>query len=209
MKQLSCALKTSCMRCVALSAGVLLLISVRCAYAESAAHTPAISDLKYYWVNFLVYLAILYLALRKVVPAAWAARREQISASLQSASAALNTAEQELQAVQDALRGLQEPSSAAAGKVSEVQALRAEIIRDGQAEAQRIIQDAEHRAARIRAQAREQLAGELRTAQASLRAQLVERAVESARSRFARGDFSHRDGQYRDAAVNRAKRLVE
>lgn len=209
MKQLSCALKTSCMRCGALSAGVLLLTSVRSAYAEGAAHTPAISDLKYYWINFLVYLALLYFALRKVVPAAWAARRERISTALQGARVALSTAEQELQAVQEALRRLQEPSTAATGKLNEVQKLRAEVLSDGRAEAQKIIQDAEQRAVRIQAQAREQLAGEVRTAQANVRAQLVERAVESARTRFARGEFSHRDGQYRDAAVNRAKRLVE
>jgi F-type H+-transporting ATPase subunit b len=195
----------------AMTAVVLTNLSVQSVAADDHAHAPSIGDLKVYWFNFIIYIGILYFALRKLVPAAWAARRERIRVSLHSASAALNAAEQELNAVQNALKTLQEPSKVAGvvGELTEIQRLRADVLRDGQAEAQRIVQDAEQRAARLRTQAREQLEGEVRTAQSAVRAQLVQRAVASARTRFSQGDFAHRDTQYREAAVQRAKRLID
>lgn len=184
-----------------LSASLLALAAFTAAPAfasSGAGHSPSISDLGVFWVNFLIYVTLLYVLVRKAISNAWAARRASILASVTTATDEVNAAERELNATEALLKNLAADQDKA----------RADILRQGQAEADAIVTSAKERAERIKTQAQELLKGEGRSAEASFRAALVTKAVEISRERFSRGEFAGKQEQYVDAALSRAKRLV-
>jgi F0F1-type ATP synthase membrane subunit b/b' len=180
---------------VILSAWTLFLAD---AAASSEGHAPALWDLRYFWVNFILYVLLMYLLLRKVVASAWATRREKIERSVSAAQDELNAAERQLKAVEDLVNGLKADQSK----------VREEILDGARQEGIVLYRAAQERSVRVAAQAKELLKGEARSAEAYLRDQLVSQAVEMARSRFSSGQFSQRQDDYVSAAIGRAKRLV-
>jgi len=180
---------------VILSAWMLLVAD---ASASSEGHAPSLWDLRYFWLNFVLYAILMYLLLRKVVASAWAARREKIERSVFAAQDELNTAERELKAVEDLVNGLKADQSK----------VREEILDGARQEGIVIYRAAQERAVRVAAQSKELLKGEARSAEAYLRDQLVSQALEIARARFSSGQFSGRQDDYVSAAIGRAKRLV-
>jgi len=177
----------------------LVVLTVSPAFASSdAGHSPSISDLGVFWVNFLIYVTLLYVFVRKAISSAWAARRESILASVTSATDEVNAAERELNATEALVKNL----------AADQEKARGDILRQGQAEADAIVAAAKEKSARIKTQAQELLKGEGRSAEASFRAALVAKAVEISRERFSRGEFAAKQEQYLDAALSRAKRLV-
>jgi len=169
------------------------------AFASSdAGHSPSISDLGVFWVNFLIYVTLLYVLVRKAIANAWAARRESILASVTSATDEVNAAERELNATEALAKNI----------AADQEKARGDILRQGQAEADALVSSAKEKSERIKTQAQELLKGEGRSAEASFRAALVTKAVEISRERFSRGEFAAKQEQYLDAALSRAKRLV-
>lgn len=162
------------------------------------AHTPSFSDTKYLWINFLLYVGLLYVVLNKVIRSAWAGRRDRIERAVVSATSEVETAERELKAVEELVADLRTQQSR----------VREEILDGARQEGLVIYRAAQERALRVGAQAKELLNGEARSAEASLRSQLVSRAVELAKAKFSGGQFSGRQDDYVSAAVERAKRLV-
>jgi F0F1-type ATP synthase membrane subunit b/b' len=151
-----------------------------------------------FWVNFLIYVSLLFVLVRKPVGNAWLARRNAILGAVTSATDEVNAAERELNATEALLKNL----------AAEQDRARTEIVRQGQAEADAIVVAAKERAERIKQQAAELLKGEGRSAEAGFRAALVGRALEISRDKFARGEYSTKQSAYVDAALSRAKRLV-
>jgi len=178
-----------------------LVLSAGRAAAEEAEgpHHGSIADLTSNYVNFAIYLALLYVLLRKAIPNAWAARREKIRETVLSSKAELEEAERELAAVEALTQSLGRDQERA----------KREIVEQAELEATALKSAAVERAARIKAQAKELLAGEGRSAELQVRASLVARALEIAKSRFASGGFAERQQSYVDAAIGRAKRLVQ
>lgn len=171
------------------------------AYAEGSegAHHGSVLDLAANWVNFLLYVGLLYFCLRKVIPNAWAARREKIRETVLASKAELEAAERELNAVEALTRNVTQEQARA----------KQEILDQAELEAAAIKAAATERAARIKSQAKELLVGETRSAEAQVRQSLVARALEIARAQFASGQYATRQQSYVDAAVDRAKRLVQ
>ncbi len=176
-----------------------LLIPVSVAVASGAEHTPSITDLSAYWINFLIYAALLTYLLRAPIRKGWAARREQIQEMVASSTAEVEGAERELNAIEALTRGLS----------TEQERARQEILSQAKVEAEHIVKQADERAARIREQAREMVAGEGRSALSAFKSTLVARALEIARGKFVGGEFASRQQAYVDAAVARAKRLTQ
>jgi F0F1-type ATP synthase membrane subunit b/b' len=169
------------------------------AFASSdAGHSPSISDLGVFWVNFLIYVTLLYVLVRKAIAKAWAARRESILASVTSATDEVNAADRELNATEALAKNI----------AADQEKARGDILRQGQAEADALVSSAKEKSERIKTQAQELLKGEGRSAEASFRAVLVTKAVEISRQRFSQGEFAAKQEQYLDAALSRAKRLV-
>ena len=185
------------LRC-ALSVGILVLSATSAWASSSGHHEPSIADLGVFWVNFLVYVTLMFVLVRKPIASAWAARRASIMSAVASATDEVNVAERELNATEALLRNL----------IAEQDRARAEILRQGQIEAEAIVAASKEKAERMAAQAKELLKGEGRSAEAAFRATLVAKALEISREKFARGEYSAKQSQYVDAALSRAKRLV-
>ena len=177
------------------------LLTVTASFAEEAEgpHHGSILDLVENWVNFLIYLAVLYICLRKVIPNAWAARRETIRSTVLSSKSELESAERELHTVEALTQNLTQEQARATR----------EILEQAELEAQAIKAAADERAARIKSQAKELLVGETRSAEAQVRQSLVARALEIARAQFTSGQYAARQQTYVDAAIDRSKRLVQ
>ncbi len=178
----------------------LVLLPVAAAFASSSAHgEPSIADLTVYWANFAVYSIILFVLLRKPLSNGWATRRARIQDMVASCASQVDSAERELNAVEALTKGL----------TSEQDRARAEIVTQAKLEAEQIVASARTKATRIREQAKDMVAGEGRSAESTFRTTLVARALELARAKFAGGEFSSKQQVYLDAAVGRAKRLVQ
>ncbi len=177
-----------------------VLSPVASAFASSSAHgEPSIADLTVYWANFVVYSVILYVLLRKPIANGWSARRARIQDAVASCTSQVETAERELNAVEALTKGLS----------SEQDRARAEIVAQAKLEAQQIVENARVKATRVREQAKDMVAGEGRSAESTFRTSLVTRALELAREKFVGGEYGSRQQSYLDAAVGRAKRLVQ
>mgnify|MGYP006274662357 CR=1 FL=1 len=186
---------------IGIAAQLVALAIPAVAYAEEsgAPHHGSVLDLAANWVNFLLYVGLLYFCLRKVIPSAWAARRNKIRETVLASKAELEDAERELDTVQALTRNLAQEQARA----------KQEILEQAELEAAAIKGSAAERAERIKVQAKELLVGESRSAEAQVRQSLVARALELARAQFASGEFSARQQSYVDAAIDRAKRLVQ
>lgn len=183
-----------------LAMGVQALTVVASAADEAEGpHHGSILDLASNWVNFLLYLGVLYLCLRKAIPNAWAARREKIRETVLSSKAELEAAERELHTVEALTHNLTQEQARATKEILEQAELEATAIKSA----------ADERAARVVSQAKELLIGETRSAEAQVRQSLVARALEIAREQFASGQYAARQQSYVNAAIDRAKRLVQ
>lgn len=176
------------------------LVSVAAsAFASNGHGEPSLSDLTVYWVNFAVYVTLMYILLRKPIAQGWAARRASIKATVVECTTEVEKAERELNAIEALTKTLS----------AEQERARQEILSQAQAEADALVAQAHERAARIREQAKEMLAGEGRSAESAFKASLVAKALNLAREKFTKGDFAGRQQAYVDAAVGRAKRLTQ
>jgi len=182
-----------------LLASLPLFASAAHAIEAEGPHHGSIADLASNYINFAIYIAVLYVLLRKAIPNAWLARREKIRETVLASKAELEAAERELAAVEALTQNLSQEQERA----------KREIIEQAELEAAAIISSAQERAVRIKSQTKDLLVGEGRSAELQVRASLVSRALEIARGRFASGEYSERQGAYVDAAIDRAKRLVQ
>lgn len=165
--------------------------------SEGGAH-GSIADTIGPWINFIVYIAILTVLLRKPLKSGWAARRERIAEEVSAATSEMEASGRTLAAVEALTKNI----------AQEQERARAEILKQGELESASIATAAREKAARIKSQVLDLLAGESRSAQAHFRASLVAKAVELSKARFESGEFSSRQGAYIEAAVDRAKKLV-
>jgi len=184
---------------IALVGSVLVAASSDAFASPSEGHSPSVWELRFLWLNFFLYVGLLYLLLRRPVSSAWAARRQRIEHSVVSATSDMEAAEKELRAIEELVRNLK----------GEQERAREELLSLTKQEAVAISNEARERAERIRSQAKDLLKGEARSAEASFRGQLVARAVELAKTKFSGGRLAARQDSYVAAAVERAKRLVQ
>lgn len=184
--------------CSVATSYLLLAVPVAHASGSEGAHHGSISDVVGPWINFIVYVTLLFVLVRKPIKNGWAARRERIVAEVSAATSEMEAAERELAAVEALTKNI----------TQEQQRARSEILKQGELEAGSIVSVAREKASRIKMQVKELLEGETRSAEASFRATLVAKAVELSKARFQSGEFSSRQGAYVEAAVDRAKKLV-
>lgn len=182
----------------ALVVAIGALVSSAYAASEGGEHHGSIADLTWYWVNFLIYVSLLYVLLCKPLVNGWAARRERIAQEVSSATSEMEAAERELKTIESLTKSI----------ASDKERARADILKQGELEAEALLKSAKEKSARIKSQVADLLKGEARSAQAQFRATLVAKAVELSKARFQSGDFASRQSAYIDAAVDRAKRLV-
>ncbi len=172
--------------------------SVVFASTDGGSH-GSIADTGKYWVNFGIYLFVLWLALRNVVPSAWRARRTRIKDSVLAATKDLEAAEVLVAETEKRTRSL----------AADQRKAKQEIVTQAESEAALIIASAKERAVRQRSQAEDLVKGEGRSAEVQYRAELVAKALQLAKDSFQRGDFATKESDYRSAALERARRLIQ
>jgi F0F1-type ATP synthase membrane subunit b/b' len=163
-----------------------------------AGHHPSPHEIVPFWVNFVIYIALMTALLRKPIKHGWASRRTRIAEEVSSATSDMEAAERELAAVEALTKNLSQEQERA----------RVEILKQGELEANSIVSSAKEKAVRLASSTKDLLEGESRSAQATFRAALVAKAVELSKSRFKMDELATRKSVYMDAAIDRAKRLV-
>jgi len=164
----------------------------------SAGHQPSIYDIVPFWVNFVLYIALMTFILRKPIKNGWASRRTRIAEEVSSATSDMEAAERELATVEALTKNLSQEQERA----------RTEILKQGELESDAILSAVKEKSGRLASSTKELLEGESRSAQAHFRAALVAKAVELSKSRFQTGELAARQSVYVDAAIDRAKKLV-
>ena len=165
----------------------------------SGGKPPALSDLTFYWMNFVLYIGEMTFILRKPIRNGWAARTARIKQAVEQSTDEVESAERELNAIEALTKGL----------AAEQERVRQEIVSQAELESAEIVRTANQRAIRIKEQAKEMLRGETRSAESSFKASLVARALQLAKDRFKSGEFAARESIYLDAAARRSKHLVQ
>lgn len=163
-----------------------------------AGHHPSIQDIVPFWINFVIYIALMTVLLRKPIRNGWTSRRDRIAEEVTSATADMEAAERELAAVEALTKNLSQEQERA----------RLEIVKQGELESTSIISAAREKAARLASSAQDLLEGESRSAQGHFRAVLVAKAVELSKSKFQTDELAARQSHYVDAAIDRARKLV-
>ena len=176
-----------------------LVAAADCALAASGNRAPALSDLTFYWINFVLYVAVMTFILRKPIRNGWASRTARIRKMVTECTDEVESAERELNAIEALTKGL----------AAEQERVQQEIFSQAKLEADDIVSNATQRATRIKEQAKEMLKGETRSAESSFRSSLVARAMQLAKERFTKGEFANREQAYLDAAVERSRQLVQ
>jgi F0F1-type ATP synthase membrane subunit b/b' len=178
---------------------VAVFLSAESACAASGSGEPSIAELKFYWLNFALYLGLLFFILRKPIRNGWASRVARIRQTVTRSADEVSAAERELNAVEALSRSL----------ATEQERVKSEIANQAELEGKDIVRQARERAERIVNQAHEMLKGESRSAESQFRATLVARATEIAKQSYAKGEQAGREASYLEAAMNRAKSLVQ
>jgi F0F1-type ATP synthase membrane subunit b/b' len=161
-------------------------------------HHPSIRDILPFWVNFVLYAALMTALLRTPLKNGWESRRNRIAEDVSSATSDMEAAERELAAVEALTKNLSQEQDRA----------RLDILKQGELESNAILAAAHEKSVRLASSTKDLLEGESRSAQAHFRAALVAKAVELSKSRFITGAFAARQSAYVDAAIDRAKKLV-
>lgn len=195
---LSTKTSTSVTAVVATSLVTALAVSDVAVASAGAGHHPSIHDIIPFWVNFVIYIALMTALLRKPIKNGWASRRNRIAEEVASATSEMEAAERELAAVEALTKNLS----------LEQERARVEILNQGELESDSIVSAAKEKAARLATSTKDLLEGESRSAQAHFRSALVAKAVELSKTKFQTGELAARQSHYVAAAIDRAKKLV-
>lgn len=177
----------------------LVLLPTAVAHAAGGHGTGSITDLKWPWVNFAIYAAILTYLLRKPLAAAWAARRAAMIDLVGAAQREAEEARKELVAAEAKISTLN----------AELARVGADIEKEGVREAGDLVLDAKKRAERIVAQGKDLALAEKRSTEESIRKEIVEQALKRAEASLRNELNVDTDRPLRDAAVSAVRGLVQ
>lgn len=184
---------------VVLLSVVVVLGLVPDALAESGSdHGSGLSELIPYWVNFAIYLVIVYFLTRKLVAKAWAERRQRIIDDIAGAKNQYQQAGSQLADAQAKWNRLSQEETR----------VRDEVARQGEFERNQLLEAAQAKSVRIITQAKEHGIAERRSAERLVREELVEEVLNRA-SRILKDTATvDADRGFRTSAVGVASRLV-
>lgn len=178
---------------VLVSASLFFLAQVYAATSHSSHHHQAsVLDLKWYWINFLVYIAILYILLRDAAKVAWHNRHDSIKDAVSKGKIARANAQAALERAQAQLKNVEQ----------DVINLRTEIATETEHECRQIIDDAKKRAQVLAQRARTQGEVEKRAMQLRIQSELSHLVVAKAREKLSRELNLEKDKLIRERGVS-------
>lgn len=167
--------------------------------AGGASRQPSLADLKWPWLNFLIYCALLYFILRKPVAAAWQARRAAIDSAVNAAELKNKAMQLELEKAQNLLNSLDE----------ECARISRDIAKEAELESQEIIRSAGKRAERLLTQAQDTVRAERKAAELAIKRELVDLALKQAKLKLATEITLESDRDLRDSALSSTSSVVQ
>lgn len=179
-------------------AGAVFSPAAAYAAGHGEGHTPQITDLIPYVINFLIYLFVIWYFAKKPFCNAWSARREQISADMKKAAAEYDTADAKLQGAMQRIANL----------TSEQERLAREIAKETEHESEQLLIDARARSGRIIEQAKVTIAREERAAEAAVRKEIAELVLQRVRAKLAGELDVNSDKPLRDAVLGGVRGLL-
>ena len=161
-------------------------------------HAPSFGDLKYYLINFAIYLALVLWVISKTAPAGWRSRRQRIQEMLQTSRAKVSAADQAYQSARQRLEGVDE----------DVRSLSDLMKVEAQREAEEIIRAAKAQAARIVKQAHDNAEAERKVSESAIRKEYAAQALKIAEERLRKEITPERDKSMRVAFHDSVKTLL-
>lgn len=165
---------------------------------HGSGHHPSIVDTFPYWVNFLLYCALLYFVLRKNLPNLWRQRASTIESQVRRGEQELARANAELKSAQERMGRIEQ----------DTKAVVAQIAAEARNESAQVMKEAQEHAQRLQAQARDLAAAERRATEKSIKEELARTVVERATARVVRELTPERDRALRDASVQGLQALL-
>ena len=168
-------------------------------HGEAGAHAPSIYDLRWFWLNFVLYVGGLWWLLRAKVGAGWITRRESIAKEVADRRGELKAAAEARQIAELKL----------AAVAQEVTELTTTIQAETKNEKQQIVAEAELRAQRVLRQAEGTLAAELKAGEAAVQQKLADVVMRRAEELVRKNVNLENDRQKRGSVVNGIKALIQ
>ncbi len=186
---------------VALVVAVATIVGPIAAFAaeHGAEHVPSIGDLKFFWLNFLVYSFGLYFITRNPIKSGWLARRAAIAEAVSAAKRETDAAHAELSAAQTKMQSLS----------ADISKMTADLERETQRESADIVAQAKIRAERITQQSKELAEAERKSTEALIRRELVNAAIDRARERLQKEVNAQTDKPLRETALGAVQQLIQ
>jgi F-type H+-transporting ATPase subunit b len=152
----------------------------------------------WYWVNFLIYVAVMYLVLRGMVAKGWVERRERIKNELEAGKRSLAAALKRYDEANDRLHSADQ----------EALELAKTIEQEGIKESAKISADAKEKADKIRSEASQYLALEGKSQKLLMQKEIGEMVLEKAQTILKSSITKETDRQLREGALRGVKNLV-
>ena len=169
-------------------------------YAEAASHHEhhsGASSLIPYWVNFAILFAILFFVLRGKVASFWSSRQQSVASRVLDSAAELRKSQSVLESARAKLARVD----------SEAAALKAEIAKQAEFDAQAALSAARNKVSRLAKQAEEFARAEMRRAEQDARRDFVNASVDQAKLRLVSDESLNFQG-VQETLVGSSKQLV-
>jgi F-type H+-transporting ATPase subunit b len=177
---------------------ITLLVFLAFPASAFAAQAESFWDLRWHWMNFVLYLVLLYFLVRKPIAQVWSSRISAIERDVTANKRNLEEANTRFEQVQSKLEQVDE----------EIRVFSEAIERESQKEAARVIDEAKAKAEKIIAQAKLSAIAEQKGLEAALRRELSEQVIEQAEARLKTGLSEAEHRALRDRAAGEVKSVI-
>jgi F0F1-type ATP synthase membrane subunit b/b' len=175
-------------------AAVLVIISAMNpghAFASGAGESHGYGYLFWYWINFLLYVGVMYLLLKGMIAKGWSARREKIQNDIEAGKRSLESA----------MKRFDSAKSRASVVESEITAMLEGIERETDGEVKKILADAERHATEIKKSATQNLTQEGKAQKESMQREIADLVLARAEDMLKSSLTKDKDKSLRDAAI--------
>lgn len=195
-------IKGFCLTLKSITLSLAIAASASPAFCSDGGHGAdhgSIADLGIYWVNFLIYVGLLYFLLRKSVNSGWAARRDKIESDVTGGKIEIDAAEAKIAGMRGRMDLIGE----------DIERIRDTTEKETERESREVVETARVLAQRISQRMHESCSAEQRSAETGIRRELADMALKMAREQLCREINAESDRPYREAVANSAGRLLQ
>lgn len=172
----------------------LLFVFTNAAFAssEQGHHAATLYDIRFFYLHFLIFVWLLYKLTNKPVASAWHAWRENIQASVEKGTKALDAAEEALQMAEGKLSTLPQALSE----------MTTRIKHETETESKEIIEEAKRKSVDIKKRGEENIKAEKLAAEKAYQRTLATNALAQAKSLLEKRVDAKSDSKRREDALS-------